>query len=118
MKNSRLTLTALQFLECECCLCWFRRAALIGGAKGEPHVAAVSEFSAPLAWPQSAALPGSIALDQRIAVQACPPSPTASAPRWNRLALPFPARTAAGDRWRIRNWSCHGLRQFASGHRL
>src|SRR5437660_6063556 len=117
MKNSRLQLTALQFLECACCLCWFRRAALVGRAKENRTLGAVREFSTPLALPQSPAPPGSIIPDRRIAAPTCPPSPTASAARWSRLALPLPAQSGAGDRWRIRSSSWRGLRQFASGHR-
>src|SRR2546427_9131547 len=111
MKNSRLSPTGLQFLECECCLCWCRISCSDRSREGESHVGGVREFSTPLVSPQSPAPPGSIIPDRRIAAPTCPPCPTASAPRWNRLALPLPAQSEGGGRLRIRSWSWRRLRR-------
>src|SRR3989442_14634710 len=71
----------------------------------------INDCLLPLVSPQSPAPPGSIIPDRRIAAPTCPPCPTASAPRWNRLALPLPAQSEGGGRWRIRSWSWRRLRR-------
>src|SRR5438445_1871421 len=99
----------LPVLVYESCCDFTRRAAI--------RTMTINDFLSLVALPQSPAPPGSILPDRRIAAPTCPPCPTASAPRWNRLALPLPAQSEGGGRWRIRSWSWRRLRRFGLARR-
>src|SRR2546428_6900582 len=75
----------------------------------------INDFLSLVALPQSPDPPGLIVPGQKVGALLCPPCPTANAPRSNPLALPFPAQSVGGDRWRIRSPSWRGLRRVSSG---